>query len=294
MKVLNYGSLNYDYLYTVDHIVAEGETESSKRLSIHTGGKGLNQSIALAKAGVLVYHGGMVGSDGNELLDICEKYGVDITNIKMVSDKSGHAIIQVDAEAHNCILLYGGANRQQTKEHIDQVLGGFSKGDILLLQNEVNELKYILDMAHSIGMTIILNPSPYDEAIDACDLNKVDIFILNEIEGQMMTGYNEPEEILAKLQRKYPKAKVVLTLGKNGAIYQDGNQRVSQSIFKTDPVDTTAAGDTFTGYFIAGYIEGLAVSDNLKRSAMASSITVSRWGAAGSIPTKEELEAFRF
>ena len=130
MKVLNFGSLNLDYVYSVDHMVTPGETLASYGMSVFCGGKGLNQSIALAKAGVSVYHAGMVGEEGGALLEACKEGGVKTDFIKTIPGKSGHTIIQVDKEGQNCILLFGGANRSITKEYVDEVLSHFEKGEI--------------------------------------------------------------------------------------------------------------------------------------------------------------------
>lgn len=291
MKVLNYGSLNVDYVYQVSHMVQAGETLLSGSMTVFSGGKGLNQSIALAKAGVPVYHAGIIGDDGQILLDSCKEYGVDDRYIRRVPGKGGHTIIQVDATGQNCILLYGGTNQMQTKEMADEILSDFGEGDYLVLQNEINMLDYIIDRAYERGMKVILNPSPMDDRLKACDLTKISLFLLNEIEGEQLTGTAVPEEILEKLAALYPKAAFVLTLGSKGAYYFDGKERVFQDIFKVEAVDTTAAGDTFSGYFIAGMLEQLPVSECLKRAALASSIAVSRAGAAPSVPSREEVES---
>lgn len=290
MKVLNMGSLNYDYVYRVKHIVQGGETISSESMETFCGGKGLNQSIALAKAGVLVYHAGMIGEEGNLFLEVCHKNGVDTTYIKKVEGKSGHTIIQVDDDAQNCIILYGGANTQLTKEYIDGVIDDFKKGDYIILQNEVNELEYIIEKAYKKGMLIVLNPSPYNEKINQCDLKKVSIFMINEIEGEQITGEKEPEKILMLLKKNYPEAKVVLTLGSKGSIFQDKDVLYKQDIVKVKAIDTTAAGDTFTGYFIASLIENKPIEEALKLCAKASAIAVSRMGATDSIPLRREVE----
>lgn len=289
MKVLNFGSLNLDYVYSVDHMVVPGETLASFGMDIFCGGKGLNQSIALARAGVSVYHAGMVGEDGGELLKACEEGGVKTDYIRTIPGKSGHTIIQVDKEGQNCILLYGGANQRITKEYVDEVLAHFEKGDILLLQNEVNLLDYIIDRAYEQGMMIVLNPSPYDSALDACDFSKISMFLLNEIEGEQVTGKTDAEKILEKLKTIYPNAKVVLTLGGNGAVYQYKDEQYRQGIYRVKVVDTTAAGDTFTGYFISSVIQGLPVPEGLSLAAKASAIAVSRQGATTSIPLREEV-----
>lgn len=289
MKVLNFGSLNLDYVYQVDHIIIPGETQATKSRNTFCGGKGLNQSIALAKAGIPVYHAGQIGEEGDILLETCKANGVNTEFIKKVPGPSGHTVIQVDKNGQNSILLFGGSNRSITREFVDEVFSNFEKDDILLLQNEVNELDYIIDTAYEKGMMIILNPSPYDSALDACDLSKVSLFLVNEIEGFQITGEKEPEKILAKIKEVYPKAKIVLTLGGDGSVYQDETGIYHQGIFKVKAVDTTAAGDTFTGYFISSILDGTPVQEGLKLAAKASAIAVSRPGATDSIPLREEV-----
>ena len=289
MKVLNIGSMNLDLVYRVDHIVQPGETEASVSMNTFLGGKGMNQSVALAKAGVEVYQGGMIGEDGQPFLDACAEYGVRADFIRKVEGKSGHAVIQIDSSAQNCILLYGGANQMLTEAYVDEVLSHFGSGDILLLQNEVNLLPYIVEKAYEKGMQIALNPSPFNEKLSAVDMTKISIFLLNEVEGNQVTGLTVPEEIIVKMQEMFPHARIVLTLGKDGAVYADGEERFFQPIFPVKAVDTTAAGDTFTGYFLAGLAEGMAIPEILKMSAKASSIAVSRAGAVPSIPYRDEV-----
>ena len=291
MKVLNIGSMNLDLVYRVDHIVQPGETEASVSMNTFLGGKGMNQSVALAKAGVEVYQGGMIGEDGQPFLDACAEYGVRADFIRKVEGKSGHAVIQIDSSAQNCILLYGGANQMLTEAYVDEVLSHFGSGDILLLQNEVNLLPYIVEKAYEKGMQIALNPSPFNEKLSAVDMTKISIFLLNEVEGNQVTGLTVPEEIIVKMQEMFPHARIVLTLGKDGAVYADGEERFFQPIFPVKAVDTTAAGDTFTGYFLAGLAEGMAIPEILKMSAKASSIAVSRAGAVPSIPYRDEIMA---
>ena len=289
MKVLNLGSMNIDYVYSVDHIILPGETESTGGMNVFLGGKGINQSMALAKAGVDIYHAGMIGEDGQMFLDACEEYGVNSDYIKKIEGKTGHTIIQVDKNAQNSILLFGGANRQLTKEFVDEVLSHFEKGDILLLQNEVNLIPYIVERAYEKGMQIALNPSPFNEALNEVDMTKIGIFLLNEVEGGQITGATDPDEVLAKMRAMFPHAKIVLTLGKDGAKYAEGDRVFYQPIFKVQAVDTTAAGDTFTGYFLAGLLEGMEIPEILKMSAKASSIAVTRNGAVPSIPYRQEV-----
>ncbi len=291
MKVLNYGSLNYDYVYEVDHINKPGETQSCSGRNVFCGGKGLNQSVALARAGALVYQGGMIGEDGQLFLDVCRENGIDTSYLGKTEGPCGHAVIQLDKNGENSIIIYGGANQKQASEHMDEVLGNFGEGDILLLQNEVNGLKYLIDRAWERQMMIILNPSPWNDMLKDCDLKKVSVFLINEVEGEQITGRQEPEEMLEEMARLYPEAQTVLTLGSQGAIWQGEGRQIRQAAYPVKAIDTTAAGDTFTGYFIAGLAEHIPMEENMRRAARASAITVSRMGAAPSIPRLNEVKS---
>lgn len=296
MKVLNFGSLNVDYVYKLPHVVMKGETISSRSLNTYPGGKGLNQSIALGKAGAEVYHAGAIGEDGRFLVDFLKESGVNTKFVKIFPDiKSGHAIIQNDDEGDNCILLYGGANQAITKEQVDETMAEFSEGDYLVLQNEINELKYIVEKAHEKGMQIVLNPSPMNEKITELPLEYINYFLLNEIEAGQILGrtVESPDEIIAALAEVFPHAKIVLTLGGDGSVYSDGTKKIAQHIYKVETVDTTAAGDTFTGYFIAGELKGQSTEISMDMAAKAAAITVSRPGAGVAIPTLKEVEAFQ-
>lgn len=290
MKILNFGSLNYDYVYSVEHIVSPGETINSNKMERFYGGKGLNQSIALARAGIKVYHAGIVGRDGEALINVCEENGVDTSNICESEGNSGHTIIQVDEKGQNCILLFSGSNHLMTKKFIDEVLSSFGEGDMILLQNEINLLDYIIEESYKRGIKIALNPSPFNSALRECDLSKVSIFLLNEIEGEQLTEEDDPSKILDKMLAKYPDAQIVLTLGSAGAIYKDCKQEYHQKSYKVKAVDTTGAGDTFTGYFISSLINKDSVEKSLEVAAKASAISVSREGASASIPCLKEVK----
>ncbi|WP_312642111.1 ribokinase [Hydrogenoanaerobacterium sp.] len=293
MKLLNFGSLNIDYVYKVDHFVRPGETMSSESRQTFCGGKGLNQSIALARAGVQVYHAGAVGkADGDMLREVLQKNHVNIDFIRQCEDvATGHAIIQVNHSGQNCILLYGGANQTMTEQHIDETLAGFSSGDFLILQNEINNMRYIMEQAHKKGLVIVLNPSPMNEKILELPLEYVDYFMLNEVEAADICGTEDKDGLLEQLAQKYPGAKIVLTLGKHGVQYKDGDQVLSHGIYKVPVVDTTAAGDTFTGFFIGSLAQGYAADEALRLASVASSIAVSRQGAETSIPYMDEVKS---
>jgi len=286
MKVLNFGSLNLDYVYQVDHMVQAGETLSSIDRKVFCGGKGLNQSIALARAGAQVYHAGLIGPEGEMLVDILKEANVNVELVGQIEEATGHAMIQVDPSGQNCILIYGGANRKINQDMVDRVLAKFEAGDILVLQNEISELEYIIDRAYEKKMKIVLNPSPWSESLAKINPAKITLFVCNEIEAQAMTGQQEIQKMLQAMQGK----QVVLTVGKDGAWYQDEcGMRSFQAAFHVKAVDTTGAGDTFTGYFVENWSKGEDPQLCLKYAAKAAAISVSRPGAAISIPNRDEV-----
>lgn len=293
MNILNFGSLNIDDVFQVDEIVKPGQTIASSGLTVNCGGKGLNQSIAAARAGSKVYHAGAIGKNDVSLLKgILEANGVDSSYIDSGHSHSGRALIQCDRNGQNCIVLYGGANLEITEEYADTVIKNFQKGDMLVLQNEISSIGYIMRRASEAGMKICFNPSPVNDKMNGYPLELVDILILNEIEGAELTGKTDFEEIVSALLERYPEMKIVLTLGENGSIYADKATIKRQEIFAVEPVDTTAAGDTFTGYFLSIMENDGDIDKALKLASAASAIAVSRNGAAKSIPKMGEVLDF--
>lgn len=291
MKILCFGSLNIDYTYQVDHFVQKGETLLSKNLQVFPGGKGFNQSIALARAGLETYMAGQIGPDGLFLKELLDQNGVN-TEFILVSqeERTGNAIIQNDKEGDNCILLFGGTNQTITRQQIDQVLSNFEKEDVLILQNEINDMAYLMAKASEKGLKIVLNPSPMDEKILTYPLDLVDIFILNEIEASQLLGRKNMmfEEMIVGLWNTYHTT-IILTAGEKGSYFKDAKEYYHQDAFVVKAVDTTAAGDTFTGYFLKEYFSGNA-RNALRIASLASSIAVTRKGAYPSIPTVEEVK----
>ena len=290
MKVLNIGSCNIDYIYEVDHMVRPGETQKVDTLEIVSGGKGLNQSIALAKAGVDVYHAGLIGHDGAILRQALEGHGANTDYLSEVDGPSGHAIIQLDKHGENCILVYPGANHQLTEELIEEILSHFESGDLLLLQNEVNNMPFIVKRAHELGLQIAINPAPFNEEIKNIPLQLVNYLILNEIEGKDLTNEEDDFKVLESLKEMYPTTHVLLTRGSKGVIYSYKDVMIEQPAYKVEAVDTTAAGDTFIGYFISGLVRQLEMTEILKLASKASSITVTHKGSSSSIPTLDEVQ----
>jgi len=289
MRILNFGSLNIDYVYTVDHFVRPGETLSSTSYEIFPGGKGANQSTALALAGADVAHAGKIGRDGEWYRKRLADAGVDVTNLQVVDSASGHAIIQVNAQGENAIILFGGANQQVTAADADRVIPSFAKGDFLLLQNEISAIPAIMQRAAKQGMRIVLNPAPMNAAVRTYPLHLVDTFVVNEIEGAELSGEKNPERVLDAMLAAYPSAATVLTLGSQGVRYGKGEERFSAPAHKVKAVDTTAAGDTFIGYYLAELAAGRDIQTALATGCKAAAICVTRKGAASSIPARAEV-----
>ena len=290
MKALNFGSLNLDYVYQVTHFVQPGETLSAVSQAVFPGGKGLNQSVALAKAGAEVWHAGCLGQGGAMLEQVLKESGVKLDHLIPVSELQGNAVIQVNPEGQNCILLFGGSNQCVTAGQIEKTFRNFDAGDYLILQNEVNALPEIVNAGAARGMKIILNPSPFNEKIGAVDMSKISWLLVNEVEAEQLSGSKDPEEAWKILHQRWPQLSAVITLGSEGSIAFTGAEIVRQEAFRVKAVDTTAAGDTFTGYFVTGLMEGRPLAECLRRASLASAISVTRPGAASSIPTREEVD----
>lgn len=290
MKVLNFGSMNIDNVYYLDHFVQPGETKDVKRLDVNPGGKGLNQSIAMSRAGVKVHHAGLFGNGGDTLKKYLRDNNVDVEFVNKSDAMQGHAIIQVDSEGENCIIVHGGSNTSINIDYIDEVFAAFDKDTILVLQNEISELGYIIEKAHQKGMTVVLNPSPLSIELINLDYTMISWVILNQLEGIALSSAEKVEDIIDYFLKSYPKLNVVLTLGKEGSVCIHNGQVIQQSAMNTEVVDTTGAGDTFTGYFIAGMSAGKDIEVALQEATIAASICVSRKGGAPSIPVYEEVE----
>ncbi len=289
MKILCAGSLNIDRVYPVPHFARAGETLASTGFSQAAGGKGLNQTIALARAGASVRHAGAVGEDGGLLRQALRDAGVDDGLLAQSALPTGHAIIQVDPAGQNSIIVSAGANGALEREYLSAMLDGCAPGDILLVQNETNELPWLLREGRRRRLTVAFNPSPVTPDLPGYPLDYADILILNEIEGAALSGESDPARMPAALRARYPRARVMLTLGGDGCVYEDAGQTVRQGIFPVKTVDTTAAGDTFCGYFLAWLAEERPIAEALRAASAAAALAVSRPGAVPSIPTRREV-----
>lgn len=290
MKILNFGSMNIDYVYQVDHFIRPGETFASISMTAGCGGKGLNQSIAMAQAGNEVYHACKIGPEGAFLVEKLREKGVDTRYILPGEGSCGHAIIQVDPSGQNCILLYGGTNQQMTESFIDSVLDHFGPGDVLVLQNELNLTGYLIEKGWERGLKVAFNAAPFDEKIAGYPLEKLTYLVLNEVEGAALADTSDEDAIPGILRAKYPGVNILLTLGKRGCVYHGADGSVVRGrAITVEAVDTTAAGDTHFGFFLRGILDGRSVEEALKLAAVASGIAVTRPGAADSVPGYDEV-----
>lgn len=284
MRIYNLGSLNIDYVYDVDHFVSAGETLSSDKMQIFPGGKGLNQSVALARAGAEVIHGAVIGEDGGFLTKILSSAGVDTSRIETIPRRCGHAVIQVDKSGQNCILLYPGTNRCIDRRYIENFLSDAERDDILVVQNEISGLDIAFETAHRKNMRIAFNPSPFHSDIKKLPLSLVRWLFCNETEGEALFGSRDIREITERFITQIPDGDLILTLGKDGSVFKNREKFIAQPIFETKTVDTTAAGDTFLGYFLASVTKGESVERSMAVASKAASVAVSVKGAASSIP----------
>lgn len=290
MKILNFGSLNLDYVYQVEHFVQPGETLAALEQKIGPGGKGLNQSVAMARAGAEVWHAGCVGIGGERLEKLLRENQVHTEYLRMTEEIQGNAVIQVNAAGENCILLYGGSNRTIAHEQIAETIGNFEAGDYLVLQNEVSCLKEMVEAAAEKGLKIVLNPSPFEENLRDLNYHNLSWILVNEIEAEQLTGENEPDKVWDYIHTAYPKLNVVMTMGSQGAWCFTSEEKIFQPAFPVKAVDTTAAGDTFTGYFLQGVTAGKSLRECMRQAAAAAALSVTRAGASDSIPYREEVE----
>ena len=285
MKILNFGSINKDYVYSVNEFVNPGETIQTSNLKTFIGGKGLNQSVALAQAGSKVFHAGNINIKDDYIKKELIKWNVNIDYMEEVDESTGHAIIQVNKSGENSIIIHGGANRVFESDQIDKVLENFNQEDILLIQNEINKIPEIIEKAKNRGMTIFFNPAPMTKEVLKYPLSLVDYLILNESEAKKLSKNKiDFDEIIFDLKRKYSNTSVLLTLGEKGSIYSNRNECFKCEAVNVNAVDSTAAGDTFIGYFISCLSKKKEIKDCLLIASKAASICVSKKGGAISIP----------
>lgn len=292
MTIFNLGSINIDHVYQVPHFVTPGETMASTGYQRTLGGKGANQSIALARAGVDVKHIGKLHGSDDDFKQLIDQYGVDCSQVAGSESASGHAIIQVTGSGENAIVLFGGANQDIVESDIDLALSGAQSGDWLLTQNETSGIGYAMAQARAKGLKVAFNPAPMTESVKSLAKEHVDLLVVNEVEAAELTGCEEIGQIVAYFKQHWAHAEVIMTLGKAGVVMLKGGQQLEVSAYSVDAIDTTAAGDTFIGFFLSAYTQGQDATLALKQACAASALGVTQSGAAQSIPDLQQVQAF--
>lgn len=295
MKVINFGSMNLDYVYPVEHIVKPEETLRSNRAMFYAGGKGLNQSIAISRAGGTVMHCGNVGmTEGSYLINILDKNGVNTSLIRKKETNTGTAFIQVTGDGTRSIIECGGANYTFTEDHIEYAMAQVKKGDIILVQNETNMVREIVEKGLEAGARIALNCSPFSDDLKDLPLDRLSFIFLNRIEASKFTGMNpnDMESLIPSLRGMFRDAEIVITMGTKGSMAMTQTDEIFQGVYETTVRDKTAVSDAFVGFYIGTRMSGASMRDSLMMAAKAAAICVSRNGAASSIPMIEECYGF--
>ena len=291
-RIITLGSLNLDFTYQLPKPLEVGETLSSLSYRCGAGGKGANQSIAAARAGAEGYHAGRIGSDGTQLRRTRADSGVRLDVLEEGETPTGHAVVLINDAGDNSIVLFGGANRTIDETFIDRVTSAAKPGDILLLQNEITNIDHAMEAGKKAGMRVAFNFAPFDPKLaPELPLSLCDYLFLNRIEAGGIAGKSDVEEILETLARRYPETELVLTLGPEGAVaLTPAGQRFHADSPRVKVVETTAAGDTFIGYYLAAVLDGFDTGRALERACRAAALCCSRAGAAESIPTRADLD----
>ncbi len=293
-KLVNVGSLCIDLVYGVPTIVAAGETIASGERQIFAGGKGLNQSLAAARAGAAVSHYGAVGDDGDMLLAVLRDEGVAIDGVVSLDGPSGHAVIQVDVNGQNAIVISRGSNRRLDPALIDAAIDNLEADDWVLLQNEINDVDVVMRKAAERGVAVAFNVAPPDERINSYPVELLRLLVVNGHEAMALAGseYANPEAAFDALASRCPNTHIALTQGKDGLSFRDADQgkTLSMPAFAVHAVDETAAGDAFVGYLMAGLVGGMSIEDTLIRASAAGALAVTKEGAAPSIPSAAAVD----
>ncbi|TDE37014.1 ribokinase [Antarcticimicrobium sediminis] len=287
MAIWNLGSINADMVYAVPHLPAPGETLAAVRYQKFLGGKGANMSVAAARAAAHVHHLGAVGPDGGWAVERLLEYGVDTRHIAQVDTATGHAIVMVEPGGENQIVIYPGANREIPQSLVQAALSEAGAGDTLLIQNETNAQALAARIGRDLGLRVCYAAAPFD-ADAVCEvLPFLDFLILNAVEAaqlQQATGLT-PEAL--------PVRDVIVTLGAQGARHFDTNTGETRDYpaLKVVAVDSTGAGDTFTGYVLAGLDRGMPMAQAIAQALRAAAIMVTRHGTADVIPDLKDVQA---
>ncbi len=282
--IFNLGSINADHVYRLAQLPHAGETVTAQGYARLLGGKGANQSIAVARAGGQVVHIGAVGADGDWMVELLSADGVDVRHVRRDQGASGHAVVTVEQSGENAILIHAGANRALRMQDVEAALAEAGPGDWLMLQNETNVQVEAARMAQDRGMRVAYSAAPFDEAALRAVLPHVTLLMVNEGEAAQMT------QAMGAVQVPM----LCVTRGARGVLWTEAGCRDAVTIpaRKVVPVDTTGAGDTLAGYLVAGLAAGLNPERALQGAVGAAALAVTRPGASGAIPLAAEVAAF--
>lgn len=284
--ILGIGSINIDHAYRVASHAAPGETISDLGYLRGLGGKGANQALAASLAGADVRFVGAIGDDGIWCRDRLGAAGIDVTAIAEVEQATGHAIIMIDDAGENLIVIHGGANRSLTEYQIADAIDRASPGDWVLLQNETNLVAMAARAARNAGLKVAYAAAPFDAQTATAMIDNVDLLAVNEIEAAQLAAH------LGRPIDRIDVPGLLITRGSKGASYRTAEGEVAVDAFEVTPVDTTGAGDTFLGVFLAALDAGSGSEVALTRAAAAAAIQVTRPGAADAIPDMSEIDRF--
>ena len=288
MAIYNLGSINADVFYTLPHLVEPGETLAASSVYQGLGGKGANMSVAACRAGAQVNHIGAVGPDGDWAIKRLADYGINVENIQTVQEKTGHAIIMVDGAGENAIVIYSGANLQITESDVTRAFQSARAGDYFLTQNETSSQQVAAKAAKTAGLRVAYAAAPFDADAAVKVLPYLDLLFLNQVEAEQL------QTATGKSLKQLPVEDVIVTLGSKGCVWHASSAGTEThcAARKVNPIDTTGAGDTFTGYVLAALDRGAPMAEAIELATKAGAIMVTRKGTADVIPTLEEVTAF--
>lgn len=286
MAVWNLGSINIDVVYSVPHIPAPGETLAATDRQMFLGGKGANMSVAIARSGSRVNHIGAIGADGIWTGERLLEYGVDTQFIKVIAPQTSQAVIAVDAKGENAIILAPGASVEIPQHLLQNALSEASTGDWFITQNETNLQRTGVTLAKKMGLKVGYAAAPFDADRVAAVLEHLDFLILNAVEAQQLT------DATGKTPDALGVADVIVTLGGDGADWYGADGKQHFDALPVTPVDTTGAGDTFTGYVLGGLDQGMPMAQAIAMAIKAGALMVTRQGTADVIPDLAEVRDF--
>lgn len=286
MAVWNLGSINIDVVYSVPHIPVPGETLAATDRATFLGGKGANMSVAIARSGSHVNHIGAIGQDGIWTGERLLEYGVDTQHISIVDGPTSQAVIAVDAHGENAIILAPGASVDIPQTTLQTALSEASTGDWFITQNETNLQRTGVTLAKKMGLKVGYAAAPFDAARVRAVLEYLDFLILNEIEAQQLA------DATGKTPNALGVADVIVTLGGNGADWYGTDGKQHFDAMPVTPIDTTGAGDTFTGYVLGGLDQGMPMAQAIALATKAGALMVTRQGTADVIPDLSEVRDF--